>query len=789
MKNNIKKIIAAVLAAVIGLTGCNADRERPPVSSDDFNFGSAIAAYENGASNTSDGSSTDSSGVQPSGSAFQGRGTYMSLTGDGDIEINRNVKLGNTPMGKEGTWTIFVYLCGSDLESRDKGGYATLDMEEMLAASTGENVRFVVETGGASRWYYDAVDSSELGRYEICNGHIKKVDKQPDASMGASNTLADFLKWGVSNYPAAHMGVVLWNHGGGSIVGVCSDETWDRDILRLTEIDAAFAAASEVMTDKFEFVGFDACLMATVECANILSPYADYMYGSEELEAGYGWDYAAIGNYLGKNPTADGEELGRVVCDSFFDMLKKINADDKGTLSVTDLSKMDKLIKSYHAYTKELDSAAKDVTAFAGVVRKIINSDTFGSNSRETGFTNMVDIGGIVSASDQYSDKTAQVLAAIDEAVVYNRTGKVHEEACGLSTYYPLGYRNGQAAELEIFSDIAVTPYYLSFVTRTAYGLAHNGDMSGYVEQEVVDEWSDTWSEEETSETDDNYWVSLSNAQAAENSQYVQFTKEPGIYDGWDYYPKNDKIKIHTDGLKFGFSLTDQSAENIVDVRMHRWQTSPDGKYLLDLGHGLVSHSERYSDNEGNMVDEHDYVILLASPRGDRMVDYFSSYTVHTKNDTFWSGGSSLGTTSEPIACYFGDNNTLVPVTVNGVDAYFTGRSIWYGSSDDGVSDRTLTKLTFDDEVIPRFNAISLETGEETTFYGIPISFYKDKNGDPFVTLDTTSKFTDVTYYVNFEIIDAFGNNYMTDYARIEKKRWEPTNYSMVSKDTFRKVG
>ena len=53
-------------------------------------------------------------------------------------------------MGEDGTWTVFVYLCGTDLES--DGGFATGDVQEMLNASTGSNVRFVVQTGGTYYW-------------------------------------------------------------------------------------------------------------------------------------------------------------------------------------------------------------------------------------------------------------------------------------------------------------------------------------------------------------------------------------------------------------------------------------------------------------------------------------------------------------------------------------------------------------------------------------------------------------------------------------------------------------
>ena len=52
--------------------------------------------------------------------------------------------------------------------------------------------------------------------------------------------------------------------------------------MNLAEID-------EALTDggvKFDFVGFDACLMATAENALMLTKHADYMIASEETEPG-----------------------------------------------------------------------------------------------------------------------------------------------------------------------------------------------------------------------------------------------------------------------------------------------------------------------------------------------------------------------------------------------------------------------------------------------------------------------------------------------------------------------
>lgn len=689
------------------------------------------------------------------------RGTTLSLDTNSGIQVNRNVKLGNVPMGADGTWTIFVYLCGADLESAENGGFATLDMQEMSAASTGKNVRFVIQTGGANQWHNEVV-ASELGRYEICDGRMSKIDTQADASMGSADTLADFLKWGVENYPAANMGVVFWNHGGGSIVGVCVDEKWQRDKLSLTEIDSALCAVSGEMTDRFEFIGFDACLMATVESANILAPYANYMYASEENEAGYGWDYTAIGNYLGRNPGADGEELGKVVCDSYFDMLEQIDAADSGTLSVTDLSKLDNLVRCYHLYAKELAGAAKDLDAFAFVVRGLRGGEWFGSNSKVTGYTNMIDLAATVSAGEEYSTKTSQVLEAIDEAVVYQRNGSEHKNACGLATYYPLAF-NGQT-EIETFADIAISPYYLSFVTRSIYGLTHNGDMSGYVEEEVVDVWGDTWSGESAAGEADDYWDNYANGESSGRSRLIQFEQEPMIAEGWDlgYEYRNRTC--------FGFKLTEESEKNVAAIYVNEWMLSSDEKYLFYCGNHYISHvGEQYG---------YGYCYDFRPPWS-------------LASDNGWLPGIDMYAPDrfrQPVTiCVLdvggGHKKMLAPMLVNGEPAYVRVGLVltddyWQGLDADGIAGRDFEKLKDSDVLVPMCPAISVETGEQTVHYGVQLTVRETKTGWRSLYLEQNA-----ATYLNFELIDVFGNSYQTDLVCAIFKDGKLANCTMVESE------
>ena len=68
--------------------------------------------------------------------------------------------------------------------------------------------------------------------------------------------------------------------------------------------------------NKLDIVGFDACLMSTIEVVEAVAPYSDIMIGSEILEPGNGWDYSFL-QLLVDNPTTTPEQLGAKIVDTF----------------------------------------------------------------------------------------------------------------------------------------------------------------------------------------------------------------------------------------------------------------------------------------------------------------------------------------------------------------------------------------------------------------------------------------------------------------------------------------
>ena len=168
---------------------------------------------------------------------------------------------GNSNTTTEGR-TLFIYMCGSNLET--KQGLASKNIDELLSADKGDT-NIVIQTGGANTWRHHNISSSKSQRYEIKDGKLNLLESFEQKNMGEAETLTDFLKWGQEKYPTNHNMLILWDHGGGSAKGVCFDENYSFDALTLTELNSALKKAK--LKNKYDIIGFDACLMASIETA------------------------------------------------------------------------------------------------------------------------------------------------------------------------------------------------------------------------------------------------------------------------------------------------------------------------------------------------------------------------------------------------------------------------------------------------------------------------------------------------------------------------------------------
>lgn len=388
--------------------------------------------------------------------------TTDNTTDNGDIAL------------EDGSWAVYWYLCGSDLESN--GGFATNDLSELMEVELPENVNVVIETGGSAVWQNDLMDADKLQRWLYNSEGLQLVDEQPSASMGEAQTLADFLSFAKENYPAEKTAVVFWNHGGGSVTGAAFDEIYGYDSLTLDEMYQAFSSVWNPSMEKqpLELIGFDTCLMATVDVAYTFADLAHYLVASEETEPANGWYYSQWVGTLAQNPSMNGEELGKVICDAYYAGCEEVGTQDNTTLSLTDLTKVQTLLDAYDTFGAEaLAAACTDPGFFSQFGRVAAQSENYGGNTKEQGYTNMVDLGHMARQSVGMLGSAQEVLDALDDCVLYQVGGQYRTEATGLSCYYSY---NG---DVEDFNSYAGLGAGVAFKYFYSYELTGELDDSG----------------------------------------------------------------------------------------------------------------------------------------------------------------------------------------------------------------------------------------------------------------------------------------------------------------------
>lgn len=360
-------------------------------------------------------------------------------------------------------YTILIYLNGSDLES--EGGMATGDLAEIIESGyPRDQINVVLQTGGTAEWQNDQIPNDRLARYMVVDGDIELLEELDQASVGDSETLSAFIDYGMQSFPAERYGLILWNHGGGAVSGYAVDENFDGDSLTLRELSEAFDA-SGMASEPFEFIGFDACLMANLETAHTAKNYARYLIASEELEPGYGWHYIPWLDALGENPSMDGAELGRLIADSFVQYYDENDMEDEATtLSVIELQWLDAVTEALENFVASADLSTYE---YSTVARPRSNTKEFGLPTEYGGSTDMIDI---IHLAEQFADilpdESTALIDAVQGAVSYNRTGSYVMDAGGLSVFFPYTEKSEAAERMEIYQTTGFSDIYIDYLAR-----------------------------------------------------------------------------------------------------------------------------------------------------------------------------------------------------------------------------------------------------------------------------------------------------------------------------------
>ena len=339
--------------------------------------------------------------------------------------------------------TLMVYMVASNLVES-----AEYDIEHMLAAHSGKDVNVVLEIGGGTKpGSLSGVDMTQHARYQLKpNAAAEKgwslvrmpaAQQPPQVAMNQPDTLRDFIKWSAQAFPADQYVLALWDHGGGPIVGFGNDNALGGGkAMVVNDIVSAIKSAGV----SFELVGFDSCLMATLEVASMLSPYANYLVASEEVTTG--WEWTSLVSHLVDHPQTSGADLGTVIVQSYKTSER---TNGRGELAFTAYSVTD--LKRVGAVVAVLDKAAnvlqdairtQGLDAWWTIASARRQTEDFQTNVLSSGM-DLVDVKSWFHELGNAKMLSAELVAEFDKvyaaALVYTDVGE--SDASGLMMFFP----------------------------------------------------------------------------------------------------------------------------------------------------------------------------------------------------------------------------------------------------------------------------------------------------------------------------------------------------------------
>ena len=623
------------------------------------------------------------------------------------------------------TTTLLVYMCGTDLQ--DAG---CEDLVEIAEVEAGDAINVVVLAGGAKEWDLEDLKGNRRTLAVIRDGYFEKLEDWGKASMGSPDSLEEFLRYGLKEYPADRTIAVLWDHGAGSEGGVCFDETANDDGLTIAEINSVLNKLDQSVPGyHINIFGCDACMMATYEMAAMLSHHnIGYYVASEELEPGTGWYYTAWLDMLKDDPDLSDTDLCGAIIESFMDEGLKNDPDDYLTMSAVDLSKMIALETRMEQFASVM-SGQIDSGNISAIRRGRSRMYTFGSFA--DGSWDMVDLGSALDAYAQFDSETAaNAKRSLSEAVILSNQTANLDTCSGLSILIPQDTTESFDEYKDGFNLSDVIPNWVDFV-------------NGYVDQLQGG----------------SYHISTSSAcQITDDMEFSDsfVSSTSWLFGGmlWD-----DEEECYTEDYEaeeYSIGDEDEGFTAVLSQEDLAYLDYVEGMLLMDMSDDEMECYVDFGLMQNNLID-------------------WESGTVISLYDGTWPvfGG-------QPVPLYDQTSNehsrrSLIPVKLNGEYTYLVvvfpaggteGRIVGAnaGYDENGLPIRTTTRLKPGDEIIPVYTMYYASDDEEelqeTEFEGDKIIW---QDGMTVTYEDLSDEEEEHEMLFCFIFNDIFGEDTMSD--------------------------
>lgn len=350
-------------------------------------------------------------------------------------------------------WTVIVYSAADDEVLEESMWF---DLNEMELVGSNPQMNIVVQIDRYTGAFTGDGDWTDTRRYLITQDndldHINSpvVESLGELDTGNPQTLIDFVTWAIQTYPAQKYALIMSDHGGGWTGGFSDMSTASYSDLSIPEIVSSIEQIRQSTgIDKFELIGFDACLMGQIEVFGSLYPYSNYMVASEEVEPGYGWSYAAWLEQLAQSPSLDGAGLSQAIVSTYVtnDILltggrasgdEIAQEESTTTLSAVESARVPDVIGAMNQFVSATTELDQTLVAQARTYTRSYFS-LFGEEVSPS----FIDLGNFAEVLTTLTDETpieqsaVQLKAAIDAAVVAEKHGLNMAGSNGIAFHFP----------------------------------------------------------------------------------------------------------------------------------------------------------------------------------------------------------------------------------------------------------------------------------------------------------------------------------------------------------------
>ena len=357
------------------------------------------------------------------------------------------IKVDNIGSTEKKDWTIIVYMCGdNDLEHNIEKSLNWLEW-----TGTNEDINIVAQVDYYTEFlnivkrYEIQYDTNYDNLYDYTkNVNMWELDEQ---NTGDPQTLINFAKWSIDNYPAERYCLILWGHGNGW-QGFLRDDT-PLDDLKMDEFKQAMTSIKNHIGKKIDIVSFETCLLSMIEVYYQIRGTVDICVGSEDFVYGSGFPYHMIYPDLKENPQMSTEELAINIIDAY----ENYHSSSSMALGAFYADKIEELVEG------EFLIFAQKLTEYHSIFKERFNEAIGDTESFDiepyiiTHFKDLYDFAYEVKYQMRYvgvenKDKADEMellaqdlMNSIEDATIYTVENK-KSDAKGLSIYIPNNRNN-----------------------------------------------------------------------------------------------------------------------------------------------------------------------------------------------------------------------------------------------------------------------------------------------------------------------------------------------------------